>query len=84
VSRPRFVYPEGKSPLGKAYVEPDFVIRRPGSRYTVVELERPGKLVATKRGHARAEVTQASFQIAEFKDYIVEHYDLAQGSVSWH
>jgi hypothetical protein len=60
----------------KVDVRRDTVIRRPGSRYTVVELERPGKLVATKRGHARAEVTQASFQIAEFKDYIVEHYDL--------
>lgn len=75
IPRPRFVYPAGTSPLGKAYVEPDFVIRRPGDRYVLVELERPAKAAATKRGPARAELTQASFQIAEFRDYVLEHYE---------
>jgi hypothetical protein len=43
ISKPRFVYPEGESPLGKAYVEPDFIIRYPGNSYKLVELERPSK-----------------------------------------
>jgi Domain of unknown function (DUF4263) len=78
IPQPRFVYPAGTSPLGKAYVEPDFVIRRPGDRYVLVELERPAKAAATKRGPARAELTQASFQIAEFRGYVLEHYELVK------
>ena len=75
ISRPKFEYPSGLSPLGKQFVEPDFIIRYPDDRYTIVEIERPSKPMATKQGQARAEVTQSSFQIAEFKDYIFEHYD---------
>jgi hypothetical protein len=75
VSKPRFVYPPNASPLGKAYVEPDFVIRYPGNAYRLVELERPGKLVATASGQPRADVTQATFQIAEWRAYIANHYD---------
>lgn len=75
VAKPRFVYPEGESPLGKKFVEPDFLVRRPNGRYRLVEIERPSKAMATKAGQTRAEVGQAVFQIGEFKDYILEHYD---------
>src|SRR5205823_4283323 len=71
VSKPHFTYPTGESPLDKEYVEPDFLIRYPGNSYKLVELERPDKLMATKQGQPRAEVTQAAFQIAEWKDYII-------------
>jgi hypothetical protein len=66
-SKPRFVYPEGESPFGKRYVEPDFVLRYTGQSYRLVELERPGKAIGTTAGHGRAELTQAGFQIAEWK-----------------
>jgi len=36
VSKPRFHYPPGESPLGKAYVEPDFVIKYAGNKYKLV------------------------------------------------
>lgn len=74
-SKPRFVYPEGESPFGKTYVEPDFILRYPGRSYRLVELERPGKAIGTTAGHGRAELTQAGFQIAEWKQYIANHYD---------
>jgi hypothetical protein len=76
VSQPRFEYPAGSSPLGKQFVEPDFIVRRPLGRYRLIELERPSKSMATKRGEARAEVSQAIFQIGEFRDFILEHYDV--------
>jgi hypothetical protein len=76
VSKPRFRYPDKESPLGKTYVEPDFIIRFPGRRYRLVELERPGKRVATVQGQPRAEVTQATFQIAEWRAYVANHYDI--------
>jgi Domain of unknown function (DUF4263) len=75
VPKPNFVYPEDASPLGKAFVQPDFLVRRHPSSYRLIELERPSKGMATKKGQSRAEVTQAVFQIAEFKDYVLEHYD---------
>ncbi|MCA1822492.1 MAG: DUF4263 domain-containing protein [Pseudonocardia sp.] len=74
--KPRFTYPSGESPTGKTFVEPDFLIRYPGNRYKLVELERPSKSLATQQGQPRAEVTQAVFQIAEWRDYINNHYDL--------
>ena len=76
VSRPRFVYPVGESPLGKSYVEPDFILRYPDRRYRLIELERPSKGLATKSGEPRSGVTQAAFQIAEWRDYINNHYGL--------
>jgi hypothetical protein len=75
ISKPRFVYPEGQAPLGKTHVEPDFVIKYPGRSYRLVELERPSKPMATRQGQPRAEVTQATFQIAEWIAYIANHYD---------
>lgn len=74
--RPRFHYPPGDSPLGKTYVEPDFLVKYPGQQYRLIEIERPGKQFGTKRGQASADVTQAAFQIAEWKTYIANHYDL--------
>ncbi len=75
ISKPRFEYPEGESPLGKVYVEPDFIVRYPGNSYKLVELEQPSKQIATGAGQPRAEVTQATFQIAEWRAYIANHYD---------
>jgi hypothetical protein len=77
ISKPRFKYPNTQdSPLGKAYVEPDFVLRYPDGTYKLVELERPSKSIATAQGHPRAEFTQASFQIAEWRDYLSKHYNV--------
>lgn len=76
ISKPRFHYPKGESPLGKEYVEPDFILRFPGKSYRLVELEKPSKLIATKQGHTRYGVSQSSFQIAEWKAYIKNHYEL--------
>lgn len=75
-SKPRFSYPDGDSPLGKAYVEPDFIVRYLGQSYKLIELERPSKNLATARGESRAGVTQAAFQIAEWTTFIQKHYDL--------
>jgi len=74
-SKPRFEYPKGDSPIDKEYVEPDFVICYVGNVYKLVELESPSKWVATKKGHPRSEMSQAAFQIGEWKEYIAEHYD---------
>jgi hypothetical protein len=75
VSKPRFYYPtESDSPLGKKYVEPDFILKYPDGSYKLLELERPNKSIATLQGHPRAEFTQASFQIAEWRDYLSKHY----------
>jgi hypothetical protein len=74
VSKPRWHYPQGESPLGKAYVEPDFVLRYPDGSYRLVELERPNKRIATEAGQPRAEVTQALFQIAEWRSFMRNHY----------
>ncbi len=78
ISKPRLKYPtlEESPPLGKAYVEPDFIIRYPFNHYRMIELEKPSKKIATKVGHPRSEVTQTTFQIAEWKTYIKNHYDL--------
>lgn len=74
-SKPRFDYPPDESPLGKTYVEPDFVVTYPGRTYRLIEIERPSKRVATKRGEPRSSVTQAAFQIAEWRTYIQKHYE---------
>jgi hypothetical protein len=73
-SKPQFEYPEGTSLLGKAYVEPDFVIRYPENTYKLVELEKPSHELATKRGDPRSALTHAAFQIGEWKHYIANHY----------
>lgn len=75
INKPKFVYPPGESPLGKKYVEPDFVVRYPNNSYKLIELERPSKKMGTIRGETRSEVTQSAFQIAEWKTYILKHYD---------
>jgi hypothetical protein len=72
-SKPRWIYPDGASPIGKSYVEPDFIIRRPGNQYILVELERPNKHMATVQGQPRSEVNQATFQIGEWVSYIENH-----------
>lgn len=74
ISKPRFYYPPDESPLGKKYVEPDFIIKYNGNKYKLVELEKPAKKLSTKQGHPRFEVTQTTFQIAEWKNYIENFY----------
>ena len=54
----------------------DFVLKYSDGSYRLVELERPSKLLATRRGEPRAEVNQAAFQIAEWRAYIANHYHL--------
>jgi hypothetical protein len=71
--RPRFKYPEGGGPTGKTYIEPDFIVVEhliSGPRYRLIEIERPGKQLATQAGHARVDLTQAAWQIGEWKTYI--------------
>lgn len=74
-SKPRFHYPKGKtSPIGKSYVEPDFLIKYANQSYKLVEIERASKGVATKRGHARQDFGQAAFQTGEWKHFIKNHF----------
>lgn len=76
-SKPRLRYPDGEtSIIGKTYVEPDFIIKYPDQSYKLVELERASKGMATKEGHTKADLTQAAFQIAEWRHYIKSHYQL--------
>lgn len=76
-SKPKLKYPEGElSPIGKAYLEPDFIVSYSDQSYKLVELERASKNVVTKQGQPRAEVGQAIFQTAEWVHYIREHYGL--------
>jgi|GEM_PF-1093786 hypothetical protein len=75
VSKPRFYYPLNESPLGKEYVEPDFIIKEAENKYKLVELEKPEKNIATKQGQSTSGVSQAAFQIAEWDAYICNHYD---------
>jgi hypothetical protein len=75
-TKPRFTYPEGKlSAVGKAFVEPDFLIAYADRSYRLVELEKPDKRIATVQGQPRAELTQDAFQIGEFRTFIANHYD---------
>lgn len=76
-NKPKFRYPQGQSSsIGKTYVEPDFIIRYPDGTYKLVELERAAKLIKTRAGHPRQDIGQAAFQVAEWKSYISEHYNL--------
>lgn len=69
-SKRRFHCPPGKLLNGKKYVEPDFIIRYPGNKYKLVELEKPEKRIATKQGQQTCDVTQAEFQTKEWEDYL--------------
>lgn len=74
-SKPKFIYPAGaKSPIGKASLEPDFLVRYTDRSYKLIEIERPSKNVVTAQGQPRAEVTQAVFQCAEWCHFIKTHY----------
>ncbi|EPQ4086764.1 Shedu anti-phage system protein SduA domain-containing protein, partial [Acinetobacter baumannii] len=76
-SKPKLVYPAGEfSPIGKTYVEPDFIISYSDQSYKLIELERASKNVVTSQGQPRAEVGQAAFQTAEWTHFISEHYNL--------
>jgi hypothetical protein len=75
-SKPVLKYPAGHSSIiGKDFLVPDFIVLYPDQSYKLVEIERPSKSMATKAGQPRAELTQAIFQIAEWKHFIKTHYD---------
>jgi len=75
-SKPVLKYPQGHtSVIGKESLVPDFIVVYPDRSYKLVEIERPSKGMATKEGQPRAELTQAIFQIAEWKHFIKTHYD---------
>jgi hypothetical protein len=75
-SKPVLKYPIGHTSLvGKEFLVPDFIVVYPDKSYKLVEIERPSKGIATKEGQPRAELTQAIFQIAEWKHFIKTHYD---------
>lgn len=77
VSKPKFPFSEGESPLGKKYVEPDVIIKYSNNKYKLVELERPGKHWGTKQGQTTSELNQAAFQAcSEWDYYIRNHYGL--------
>jgi hypothetical protein len=76
-SKPELAYPTGSaSPIGKTKLQPDFLIRYPDQSYKLIEIERPSKSVATVQGQPRAEVGQAVFQTAEWKNFIKTHYQV--------
>jgi len=76
-SKPKLIYPSGEiSPIGKSYIEPDFIITYSDQSYKLVELERASKNIATSQGQPRSEVGQAVFQTAEWLHFISEHYHL--------
>ena len=52
------------------------MVKYPNDTYRIVEIERPSKRLATVNGQPRSEMTQAAYQISEFRDYIQHHYDL--------
>lgn len=79
VSKPRLSYPKGKkSPDGKTYLEPDFIVVSPSGSYRLIEIERASKSLATKAGHARQDLAQAAFQIAEWKQFIAQNYHVLE------
>ncbi len=78
-SKPRFPYPPGQELHGKTYLEPDFMVIRSGYSYRLIEIESPAKRVETQKGHPTSQLTQAAFQIGEWRHYIREHYALVQG-----
>ncbi|MFM5379123.1 Shedu anti-phage system protein SduA domain-containing protein [Aeromonas dhakensis] len=74
-SKPKLKYPNGDtSPIGKKYLEPDFIVSYPDQSYKLVELERASKNIVTSQGQPRAEVGQAVFQTAEWIHFIREYY----------
>jgi hypothetical protein len=78
-SKPKFTYPNGKtSPDGKKYLEPDFIVLSPSGSYRLIEIERASKNLATKAGHARQDLAQAAFQIAEWKQFIAQNYHVLE------
>jgi hypothetical protein len=75
-SKPVLKYPVGQTSLiGKKYLEPDFIVVYPDKSYKLIEIERASKGIATKAGQPKVELTQAIFQIAEWKHFIKTHYD---------
>ena len=73
LSQPRLTYPAGGSPTGKNYVVPDFVVSYTDGTFRFVEIERPNKGLTTASGHPTAQVTQAAFQLTEFRTFVESH-----------
>lgn len=76
-SKPTFFYPkEERSAVEKTKLQPDFIIRYQDNKYKLVEIEKPEKPIATKQGRPTSKLEEPAFQIAEWEDYIDEHYEL--------
>ncbi|WP_375102235.1 Shedu anti-phage system protein SduA domain-containing protein (plasmid) [Paenibacillus sp. RS8] len=73
-NKPSFKYPVGKtSRTGKGELEPDFIVSYSTQHYRLIEIERPNKNFSTGQGQQRATVTQAAYQLTEWKHFLDHH-----------
>ncbi len=63
--------------LGSEYVT-DFVIQMPQQRYILVEIEKPGHLVLTRKGRVTAKVTDAQQQVEDWLNWVRDYPSYAQ------
>ncbi len=52
----------------------------PTGSYRLIEIERASKNLATKAGHARQDLAQSAFQIAEWKQFIAQNYHVLENT----
>ena len=52
---------------------PDFVLRRADGSYAVIEIECPGKPIATAAGQLSAHTTHAEQQATDYRSYLLDH-----------
>lgn len=57
---------------------PDFMLRRADGSYAVVEIECPGKPIATAGGQLSAHATHAEQQATDYRSYLLEHVATAR------
>jgi hypothetical protein len=53
---------------------PDFVVRRSDGSYTVVEIEKPSKLIVTQTGQLSADCTQAERQVSDYRTFLTRNF----------
>lgn len=69
-----------KLELGSEYVT-DFVIKLPQQRYILVEIEKPGHSLFTKKGRVTAKVTDAQQQVEDWLNWVSDYPSYAQNSM---
>lgn len=77
-SKPPFLYPETSNNNEKKFVVPDFVLRQSDGRYVIIEIERPSKRLMIQCGQPSSKITQAAFQIVEFRTFVRDHHSVLQ------